>query len=31
MSDNINNLFKGYFITLETIVNKVPPELSLSL
>jgi hypothetical protein len=27
MSDNIKQLFKGYLLQLETIVNKVPPEL----
>lgn len=27
MSGNIKELFKGYLLQLETIVNKVPPEL----
>lgn len=32
MSGNIKQLFKGYLLQLETIVNKVPPELfSVSL
>jgi uncharacterized protein len=32
MSRNIKQLFKGYLLQLETIVNKVPPELfSVSL